>query len=263
MSSMYPANIDTLTAPTATSTITGHGALHGDMSDAVNKIETKLGVDSSAVTSSIDYKINHLTASSITDITASADEINVLDGIPATLTATELGYVDGVTSAIQTQLGDKAPLASPTFTGTVTMPVALSGIAKLTSGVVSAVTAPSGTIVGTTDTQTLSAKRITQRVVTTTDDATAVIDVDVTDQYQLSAVANATEFTVTGTPTDGQKLIIRIKDAGVAKGLTFTGFTAVGVTIPTTTVASKWTYVGCVYNLAATTWHVIAVAKEA
>ena len=34
-------------------------------------------------------------------------------------TATELGYVSGVTSAIQTQLGTKAPTASPTFTGIV------------------------------------------------------------------------------------------------------------------------------------------------
>lgn len=39
---------------------------------------------------------------------------------PATTTATEIGYVNGVTSAIQTQLGTKAPLASPTFTGVVT-----------------------------------------------------------------------------------------------------------------------------------------------
>lgn len=43
-------------------------------------------------------------------ITASSDELNVLDGIPGTLTATELGYVDGVTSAIQTQLDGKQPL---------------------------------------------------------------------------------------------------------------------------------------------------------
>jgi hypothetical protein len=34
------------------------------------------------------------------------------------VTPTELGYVSGVTSAIQTQLGTKAPTASPTFTGT-------------------------------------------------------------------------------------------------------------------------------------------------
>ncbi len=34
----------------------------------------------------------------------------------------EIGYLNGVTSAVQTQLDAKAPLASPTFTGTVTLP---------------------------------------------------------------------------------------------------------------------------------------------
>jgi hypothetical protein len=50
-------------------------------------------------------------------VTSTAAELNILDG--ATLTTTELNYVDGVTSAIQTQINDKAPLADPTFTGTV------------------------------------------------------------------------------------------------------------------------------------------------
>ena len=36
------------------------------------------------------------------------------------VTSTELGYLDGVTSAIQTQMDAKAPTADPTFTGTVT-----------------------------------------------------------------------------------------------------------------------------------------------
>ena len=44
--------------------------------------------------------------------------------VPATTTDTEIGYVNGVTSAIQTQMNLKAPLASPTFTGTVTLPAA-------------------------------------------------------------------------------------------------------------------------------------------
>ena len=118
-------------------------------------------------------------------------------------------------------------------------------------------------LVTTSSTDTFTNKRITQRVITTTDDATAVINCAITDQYELSAVANATEFTVTGTPTDGQKLLIRWKDAGAAKNLTFTGFTAIGCTIPTTTVQSKWGYVFAVYNLAATTWHVLAVGAEA
>jgi hypothetical protein len=40
--------------------------------------------------------------------------------VVANVSSTEIGYLDGVTSAIQTQLNDKAPLNAPTFTGTVT-----------------------------------------------------------------------------------------------------------------------------------------------
>lgn len=53
-------------------------------------------------------------------VTATATEINSLSGIPSTVTGTELGYVDGVTSAIQAQLDTKAPLNSPALTGTPT-----------------------------------------------------------------------------------------------------------------------------------------------
>ena len=60
-------------------------------------------------------------------ITATAAELNKLDGVTAT--ATELNYVDGVTSNIQTQLNNKAatnhthsylPLSGGTLTGTLT-----------------------------------------------------------------------------------------------------------------------------------------------
>jgi hypothetical protein len=123
--------------------------------------------------------------------------------------------------------------------------------------------ADAGISLTASSTNTLTNKRISPRVVTTTDDATAVIDVDVTDQYQLTAIANATEFTVTGTPVNGQKLIIRLKDAGVAKALTWTGFTAIGCTAPTTTVASKTHYIGCIYNSATPTWNIVAAIVEA
>jgi hypothetical protein len=64
-------------------------------------------------------------------VTSTAAEINLLDGVTAT--TTELNYVDGVTSAIQTQIDAKAPLASPTFTGTVTIPAnsAITGVPYL------------------------------------------------------------------------------------------------------------------------------------
>jgi len=68
------------------------------------------------------------------DINASAAIDWTKLAVSSTVSATELGYVDGVTSAIQTQLDSKlasttaastyAPIASPTFTGTV------SGVTK-------------------------------------------------------------------------------------------------------------------------------------
>lgn len=54
-------------------------------------------------------------------ITASRALISDANGIPvhATTTSTEIGYVNGVTSALQTQLNAKAALAGATFTGDV------------------------------------------------------------------------------------------------------------------------------------------------
>ena len=119
------------------------------------------------------------------------------------------------------------------------------------------------TIPTISSTNTLTNKAITQRVVTTTDDATAVIDVAVTDVYELSAIANNTTFSFTGSPTDGQKFMVRYKDAGVSKTLTWTGFVAIGITLPVATTASKWGYVGVVYNSAASAYHAIATTTEA
>jgi microcystin-dependent protein len=44
-----------------------------------------------------------------------------------TVSNTEIGYLDGVTSGIQTQIDTKAPSASPTFTGIPTAPTASAG----------------------------------------------------------------------------------------------------------------------------------------
>jgi hypothetical protein len=53
--------------------------------------------------------------------------VSSLSDLSITATATELNYVDGVTSAIQTQIDTKAPLASPALTGTPTAPTATAG----------------------------------------------------------------------------------------------------------------------------------------
>ena len=56
--------------------------------------------------------------------------------VSSTATATEAGFLSGVTSSIQTQLNARAPLASPTFTGTVTIPTPVAATAAATKGYV-------------------------------------------------------------------------------------------------------------------------------
>lgn len=132
------------------------------------------------------------------------------------------------------------------------------------SGVVTANSVEIATISGT---QTLTNKRITPRVGTTTSSATPAINTDTTDQYTITAQAadiTSMSSSLTGTPTDGQKLIIRIKDNGTARAITWgTSWRAIGVTLPTTTTVSKTMYVGAVYNSADSKWDVLAVGQEA
>jgi hypothetical protein len=99
-----------------------------------------------------------------------------------------------------------------------------------------------------------------KRVFSTTDDATAVIDCDSYDEYYLTAIANATEISVTGTPTAGQTIFIGLKDVGVAKDLTWTGITGLGVTLPPATTPGKQHVIGLKYI--ATAWKAIAVDVE-
>jgi hypothetical protein len=70
-----------------------------------------------------------------------------------------------------------------------------------------------------------------------------------------------------GTPANGQKLLIRLKDNGTARGITWTtssgAYRAIGITLPTTTVISKVTYVGCVYNGTDLFWDAVATVTQA
>ena len=116
-----------------------------------------------------------------------------------------------------------------------------------------------------TGTETLTNKRINPRVVTAASTATLAPDISAGDQYNLTAQAAAlTVSAPIGTPVDGNKLIFRILDNGTARAITWNAtYTAIGVTLPTTTTVSKTTYVGCIYNANNTRWDVIAVTTQA
>jgi len=66
-----------------------------------------------------------------------AAQIAKLDGL--TSSTAELNHVTGVTGAIQGQIDAKAPVASPTFTGTATIPIAAVTTAEITTAEITTV----------------------------------------------------------------------------------------------------------------------------
>jgi hypothetical protein len=120
-----------------------------------------------------------------------------------------------------------------------------------------------------TATSSIQNTRINPRaVVAGATSGSLTINGDTTDLYEAEGLTGAITFLQpSGTPVDGQRLIIRIKDNGTARGITWTttsgAFRAVGVTLPTTTVLSKVTYVGCIYNATDVFWDVIAAVTQA
>jgi hypothetical protein len=95
-STSHNHSLDSLSNVTITSNSSGE-ILKWNGSAWINNTLSEAGIAAASHTHSL---------SAITDVTASASELNILDG--ATLTTTELNYVDGVTSAIQDQLNGKA-----------------------------------------------------------------------------------------------------------------------------------------------------------
>jgi len=110
----------------------------------------------------------------LTGVTSTAAEINILDGVTATaaelnlldgVTATtaELNYVDGVTSNVQTQMDTKAPVAGPTFTGTLAAPTINASTALQIGGTAITATAAElnkmdGVTVGASDINSVTTK---------------------------------------------------------------------------------------------------------
>lgn len=103
------------------------------------------------------------------------------------------------------------------------------------------------------------------RIGTTASSSTPAPDGSAHEVFTVTALAaNATFSAPSGTPADGQKLIVRIKDNGTARTLAWNAiYRAVGAALPATTVISKTLYVGFIYNDADSKWDCVAVSQEA
>lgn len=103
MSTNFPSALDSLTNPLSTDTMVAvsHSSQHANVNDAIEALEAKVGVDSSAVTTSLDYKLKS------TSSVSPGHKHNATDIADGSVSNTEFQYLDGVTSAIQTQLNAK------------------------------------------------------------------------------------------------------------------------------------------------------------
>lgn len=122
-----------IVAPLASPTFTGTVVLPSTTSiGSVSSTEIGyLDGVSSAVQTQLDSKLAISTAASTYAPLVSPTFTGTVT-LPSTtsiggVSATEIVYLDGVTSNVQTQLDGKAALASPAFTGTPTAPTAVSG----------------------------------------------------------------------------------------------------------------------------------------
>ena len=59
MATNFPTSLDSLTNPTSSSALNlpSHSSQHADANDAIEALQAKVGVDGSAVTTSLDYKV--------------------------------------------------------------------------------------------------------------------------------------------------------------------------------------------------------------
>jgi hypothetical protein len=138
----------TITLPDATGTV----ALTSDVTTHANLTEAHGATGAVVGTTNTQTLTNKtLTSPKVNEdviMSATSTELNILDG--AILSTTELNYVDGVTSAIQTQLNAKA-----------------SGSDLTTHTGATEAHGATGAVVGTTNTQTLTNKTLTSPTLTT------------------------------------------------------------------------------------------------
>jgi hypothetical protein len=158
-------------------------------------------------------------ATTITDTNLTTSRALVSDGsgkvAVSAVTSTELGFVDGVTSNIQTQINAKANTASPTFTGVVLAPQI-----RLSSTTAASTTSTAqGLQVGSTTTGTrMKFGPNTLQVVTSTSSATTL---ELQPNGGLARFGGAIDTDVAQSTVNGTAAIrnVRVSTADPSGGL--------------------------------------------
>lgn len=117
------------------------------------------------------------------------------------------------------------------------------------------------TVVGTDTSQTITNKWIQQRVFTNTSPSSFTMGITSGDQWNFGPLANNLSLSVTGTPVDGQKIMIRLKDNGTARTITWSAsFIASGsARLLTTTSPNMTHHCGFIWDAAKSAWVCLAV----
>lgn len=110
-------------APAALDTLNELAAAIGDDANFAGTMTTALAGKQATITGGA----TTITTDNLTASMALVSDSSGKVAAHSTVSTIELGYLDGVTSDIQTQLNAKAPLASPTLTGTPAAPTATAG----------------------------------------------------------------------------------------------------------------------------------------
>lgn len=240
---------------TANGTLSAEQAL-SSLSTGIMRVATTTGVVTSLTDSAG-------IAANISDETGSGA---LVFGTSPTFTTPALG----TPSAVNLTNGTALPVSGITASTVTALGVGSVELGHATDTTLSrssaGVLAVEGVVIpSVSSTDTLTNKRITPRVGTVTDAATITPTGDSSDVYTVTALAQAATIAApSGTPTNGQRLIIRFLDNGTGRALTWNAiYRAIGITLPTTTTASKTLYVGFIYNSADSKWDGVATVVQA
>jgi hypothetical protein len=254
----YDAKLNDITkiAVTDGTIIVGDGTNFVGESGATAR--TSLGVGTGDSPQFTGVNVGHATDTTLTRASAGGD-VNVEGNLMYRAGGTDVPVADGGTGA------------STAATALTNLGAASSSALTIHAGLTTGTHGVAGTIVGTSDSQTLTTKTIiatsnvVEEITTTASSATPTpTGGSLRNLFTVTALAETATFAApSGTPANGNKLIIRIIDNGTARTLAWNAiYRSLEYALPTTTVISETLYLGFIYNSADSKWDFVAADAQ-